>query len=214
LEAFLDTVTAWSWLVYIVLFLVLVVESAGAPIPGLSVALGAAAMAGQGRLEFWLVYLSIVAGGAAGGVIGYAVGRQGGRQVLERYGRYILLTPERLEAGERGFQRQGSKIVILGRYLPFFCFFASIISGMARMPYHRFFILNLLGIILWSTTQLSLAFIFGRSLDVLIQTFNNIGLALVVAGIIVGSGVYWRRWRRRILQSKALAEPIPVRSQD
>ncbi len=213
MEAFLDSVLVWSWLVYLVIFVVLVVESAGAPVPGLSLVLGAAALAGQGRLDFWLVYLATVAGGTLGGLIGYQIGKQGGRRLLERFGRYVFITPERLGTGERIFQQHGSKAVLVGRYMPVFCFLAGILSGIARLPYRRFFVLNLLSIVLWCTTQLTLAFIFGKSLDVLLQAFNNIGLALIVAAIVVSAGMYLLRWRRRNLeQAKQVAEPVRVRS--
>jgi membrane protein DedA with SNARE-associated domain len=213
LEAFLDSVTAWSWLVYLLAFAVVLVESAGAPIPGLTLVLAAAGLAGQGRLEIWLVVLATVAGGAAGGMIGYLIGQQGGRRLLERFGRYVFITPQRLELGERGFQQHGSKVVLLGRYTPIFCFLAGVLAGMARMPVRRYALFNLLSICLWSTTQLTLAFIFGKSLDVLLQVFNNVGLALIVAVAIVGAGVYFIRWRRRALARRhPVADPLPVRS--
>lgn len=215
MEAFLDSVTAWSWLVYLLAFAVVLIESAGAPIPGLTIVLAAAGLAGQGRLEIWLVVLATIAGGAAGGILGYLIGQQGGRRLVERFGRYVFITPQRLETGERGFQQHGSKVVLLGRYTPIFCFLAGVLAGMARMPFRRYALFNFLSICLWSTTQLTLAFVFGKSLDVLLQVFNNIGLALIVALVIVGGGVYFMRWRRRAqAQRQPIAEPVLVRSEE
>ncbi|HEX2911154.1 MAG TPA: DedA family protein [Chloroflexia bacterium] len=213
MEAFLDSVAVWSWLAYLIVFLAVLIESAGAPIPGLTLVLAAGALAGQNRLDFWLVFLASIAGGVAGGAVGYAIGKYGGHQLLYRYGRYIRLTSARLESGERLFQQHGNKAIIAGRYLPIFCFLAAVLSGIARLPYRRFFLLNFLGILIWSTTQLTLAFIFGRSLDMLVKATSNIGLAMTVAALVIAGWIYLKQ-RRLVAQKRArsLPETVPVRS--
>ena len=197
MEVFLNNVGAWSWLAYSLIFVVVLIESAGAPIPGLTIAMAGGALAGQGRLDFWLVYLATVVGGTLGGNLGFELGRRGGRRLLERFGHLIGLTPPRLELGEGLFHRHGSKALVIGRYLPVLCFAGGLLSGITRLPYRRFFIYNLLSISLWATTHLGLAFFFGRSLDVLIEVFNKIGLAAVLGAALLGASVYLIRRLRR-----------------
>jgi membrane protein DedA with SNARE-associated domain len=208
LEALLDSVAAWSWLVYGIIFMALFIESIGLPIPGLTVALTGAALAGQGRLDFWLVFGLTVLGGTLGGLIGYWVGLTGGRHFIGRWGKYILITPPRLALGEQYFNRHGPKVLLAARYLPVLCFGSGLLSGMTVLPYRRFFIFNILSIALWSSTHLTLAFFFGRSLDTLM---NNIGLAMVV---VVGLGIGWyglKRWKRRFhLRPELIAETVTV----
>ena len=211
MEALLDSVAAWSWLVYSFIFLALFIESLGLPIPGLTVALVGAAMAGQGRLDFWLVAGLTILGGILGGQISYGIGKTGGRRFVERWGKYILITPARLEIGERYYNRYGSKILLLARYLPVLCFASGLLSGITRLPYRRFFLLNILSIALWSSTQMTLAYIFGKNLDALLQVFNNVGLAM---GLVIGLIIGWfalRSWKRRFRpRPKVTAEKVSV----
>lgn len=187
MEAFLDSVVAWNWLVYSLIFLALFIESLGLPIPGLTVALIGAALAGQAKLEIGLVIGLTVLGGVLGGLVSYWIGQTGGRRFLERWGKYILITPDRLEMGERYFHRYGAKILLVGRYLPVLCFGSGLLSGLTRLPYHRFFIYNILSIALWAASHLTLAYIFGRNLDTLMEIVNKvgIGMALLVGLAIV-----------------------------
>ncbi len=211
MEALLNSIQATSWLVYLLIFVIMLIESAGAPIPGLTIVLAASALAGQGRLEVWFVFLATVSGGTLGGMLGYYIGQQGGRRLLERFGRYILLTPARLEIGERAFQRYGDKAVLFSRHLPVFCFMSGILSGISELPYRRFFFYNFFSLIIYCTSHMTLAFFFGRSLDVLLQTFNTIGLALLVAVAIVGLGVHLRRNRRRLSRkAERTVEPVII----
>lgn len=198
MEAFLVSIMAWSWLVYLGIFAVLFIETLGAPMPGLSAALVGAAFAGQGRLEIWWVALATIAGGSLGGLCGYLLGRRGGRRLLEQHGRYVLITPQRLAQGERLFEKHGNKAVLFSRYLPVLCFLVGPLAGVVRQAPRKFALFNMLSMCLWSVTHLTLAFIFGRSLDVLVSTINNIGLLAVLAvALVVGGGYLWKIRRKR-----------------
>jgi membrane protein DedA with SNARE-associated domain len=198
LEALLDSVMAWSWLVYSFIFLAMFIESIGLPIPGLTVALAGAALAGQARLEFWLVFSLTILGGTLGGLVSYWIGCTGGRRFMGRWGKYFLITPDRLALGEQYFNRHGPKILLAARYLPLLCFWSGLLSGLTRLSYRRFFLYNILSISLWSSTHLTLGYLFGRNLDTLLQVFNNLGLAMV--GIIALGAVWFflKRWKRRL----------------
>lgn len=206
-QALLDSIIAYSWLVYLLVFAVMFVESAGAPIPGLTLVMVAAAFAGQGKLDIWLVVLANLVGSTLGGMVGYAIGEYGGRSLLLRYGRYILITPARLEQGERYLQQHGNKAILLSRYLPVLCFLFGVLGGMARLPYRPFVIYNFLGIFLWSVTHLTAAFFFGRSLDVLFSTVNSVGLIIC---IVVGFVVVLYITRRYLLTRRRSSVPERV----
>lgn len=214
MEALLDSVAAWSWLVYSFVFLALFIESLGLPIPGLTVALVGAAMAGQGRLEIWLVVGLTVLGGVLGGLVSYWIGLTGGRRFVERWGKYILITPARLQVGEHYCDRYGSKILLLARYLPVLCFASGLLSGITRLPYRRFFLLNILSIGLWTASHMTAAYIFGKNLDALLRVFNNVGLAMVVViGLVIGWFAF-RSWKRRFRpRPKVTAEKVSISSE-
>ena len=73
-------IVAWNWLVYSIVFLALFIESLGLPAPGLTIALVGAALAGQAKLEIWLVVGLTILGGVLGGLVSYWIGRTGGRE--------------------------------------------------------------------------------------------------------------------------------------
>jgi membrane protein DedA with SNARE-associated domain len=161
MEWLLGAISAWGWVVYLVAFGAVFLQSAGAPLPGLTFVSVAAAMSGHGETGLWPIVAATIAGGALGGVAGYAIGRSGGRAALDKYGRFLWLTPERIGRGERLFQKHGDKAVLVGRYLPVLCFMGGVLGGAARMGRGRFVAYNAAGIALWATTHLLVAYYFG-----------------------------------------------------
>jgi membrane protein DedA with SNARE-associated domain len=162
MEWLLTAIAAWGWVVYLTAFGLVFLQSAGVPLPALTFVSLAAAMSGHGtEVAFWPIYGATIAGGALGGISGYAIGSSGGRAMLQRYGWFLWLTPDRVARGERLFQKHGDKAVLLGRYLPVLCFMSGILGGTARIERKRFVAYNVAGIALWATTQLLLAYYFG-----------------------------------------------------
>lgn len=158
----LATIAAWAWAVYLAAFLMVFLQSAGLPLPALTFVSLAAALSGQGgNVGFWPVYAATILGGALGGILGYTIGLSGGRAMLRRYGRFLWLTPQRVERGEHLFHKHGDKAVLVGRYLPVLCFMGCLLGGTARINRSRFLAYNAAGIALWATTQLLIAYYFG-----------------------------------------------------
>lgn len=157
----LSVVAAWGWAVYLTAFGIVFLQSAGMPLPALTFVTLAAALAGNGEVGFWPIYISTIAGGVLGGLAGYAIGNRGGRGLLARYGHFLWLTPERVERGERLFRKHGDRAVLAARYLPVLCFMSGLLSGTAHMERRRFMVFNASGIVLWATTQLLIAYYFG-----------------------------------------------------
>jgi membrane protein DedA with SNARE-associated domain len=192
-EQLIQTLSVWS---YLAVFLAVFIESLGLPVPALTLALVMGALSGQGQLHFGLVWLATVAGGATGGLGGYWLGMKGGRRFIQKYGRYFLINESRFRKAEEIFNKHGLKAIVAGRYLPLICFFGGNIAGMAKMKVRLFGLANLAGIALWSTTQLSLAFVGGRSFDMLIKTVNGMILAVIAAIVIAGVVAYKLRRRQ------------------
>ena len=204
MESLIQSLSMWS---YLLLFVLVFLECAGLPLPGYSIALVAAALAGQGQLAFWAVFGVTAVGSILGGMVGYWIGSRGGRGLIESYGRYVLITPPRFSQAEKLFHKHGSKAVLLGRYFPLLCFMAGILSGIARLPYRRFLVYNIIGTLLWCSSHLSLGYVFGRSLEALNQAFNNGFMALAVALVIVGIVAIVRR---KIQARRKLRQPVQL----
>jgi membrane protein DedA with SNARE-associated domain len=127
---------------YLAVMGVVLIEDFGVPVPGETVLVLAAVYAGSGRLNILLVALLGFCAALLGDNIGFAIGHFGGRPLAERYGRYIFLTPERLDRATRFFQRHGGKIIILARFIEGLRQANGIIAGTSGLDWRRFLIFN------------------------------------------------------------------------
>jgi len=113
-------------------------EDFGVPVPGETVLIAAAVYAGAGQLNIIVLALIAVAAAVIGDNIGYAIGRFGGRRLVERFGRYLLITPQRLDTAERFFGRHGGKVVTIARFVEGLRQANGIIAGITGMRWRRF----------------------------------------------------------------------------
>src|SRR5271168_64038 len=130
---------------YPVLFLLIMAESGGVPIPGETALIAAGLLASQGKLKIELVIPIAAAGAIVGDNIGYLIGRKGGRWVLERPGRFHQQRLQVLASGEPFFEKHGPKAVFFGRFVLGLRVFASWLAGATKMPWHSFVLWNALG---------------------------------------------------------------------
>jgi membrane protein DedA with SNARE-associated domain len=98
---------------------------------------------------FVAMALAGVVGNTVGSLIGWAIGAHGGRPYLERHGRWLHLSPAKLDRADRWFDRFGDPAVLLGRVVPVVRSFISIPAGVVRMPLGRFTLLTFLGCLPW-----------------------------------------------------------------
>ncbi len=187
---------------YPLLFLLVMAESGGVPVPGETSLIAAALLASQGQLEIGLVIALAAAGAIVGDNLGYLIGRKGGRWLLERPGRFHRQRLEVLATGEPFFERHGPKAVFFGRFILGLRVWASWLAGATHMPWHSFAFWNACGGIVWATGVGLLAYFLGHSAGNAIQAFGIYGLAaflLAVAGALLAH----RRHRRRLAEASA-----------
>ena len=143
-------------------FLIIYFESFGAPVPGETAVIAAALLASQGELSIVAVFIAVLAGAILGDSTGYLIGRYGGRRVLERFGPYVKLTPERLTAIESCFHRGGAWLVMFARFLPLLRQLNGVLAGSLAMPWHLFFAANATGAVLWTSLYVLGPYFFGH----------------------------------------------------
>src|SRR5277367_1190381 len=117
LAAILDVEHLVSTAGYPLLFLLVMGESSGVPIPGETALIAAAVLASEGKLQIGVVIALAAAAAIVGDNIGYLIGRKGGRWLLERPGSFYRQRQEVLRVGEPFFERHGPKAVFLGRFV-------------------------------------------------------------------------------------------------
>jgi membrane protein DedA with SNARE-associated domain len=154
----------------------LLAENAGVPLPGETILIAAAVYAGAGQLNIVLVALIALVACIVGDNAGYALGRFGGRRVVLRYGRYVLLTEARLEAAERFFDRHGSKIVTVARFIAGLRQANGVLAGMTGMPWLRFVLFNALGAALWVGTWCTVGYLAGSNIQTVYDTIGRYSL--------------------------------------
>src|SRR5690348_6428839 len=120
-------------------------EDFGIPLPGETILIAAAVYAGAGKLNIIAVLVIGVVAAVLGDNIGYLIGTYGGRRVVERWGRYVFITPERLDKAEAFFQRRGGWIVVIARFIEGLRQLNGIIAGTSSMPWRKFVVYNILG---------------------------------------------------------------------
>jgi membrane protein DedA with SNARE-associated domain len=170
---------------YLAIFGIIGVESFGVPAPGQTLLIAAAIYAGTGHLN--LIWVAVVAFLAAtiGDNLGYVIGHVGGRRLVHRYGRYIFLTPERLDRVERIFTRHGSKIVLVARFIDGLRQFNGVVAGVAGMHWARFLGYNALGALLWVVIWTSVGHFAGRHIGRVYEQFQRYQLLLLLLLAVV-----------------------------
>jgi membrane protein DedA with SNARE-associated domain len=177
---------------YPLVFVLVMAESGGVPIPGETALITAAVLASQGKLEIVLVIVLAAAGAIIGDNIGYLIGRKGGRWLLERPGLFHRQRLEVLTVGEPFFAKHGPKAVFFGRFLLGLRTWASWLAGATRMRWSSFVLWNALGGIGWATLIGVIAYLVGSSSGSAIKDFGLYGV-VAVALAILGTFVLHRR---------------------
>ncbi len=182
---FLSTHTIDGWLEsygYLVVFLLVMLESIGVPVPGETALIGAALYAGStGKLEIWGVIAVAIAGAIVGDNIGFSIGRYGGARLLLRHGHKIGLHEGRLKIGIWLFRRHGGKVVFWGRFVSILRTYAAFLAGTNQMAWGRFLVFNAAGAVVWATAFGVAYYVFGSALQKLSTTMD---ITLGVAGVV------------------------------
>ena len=146
------------------LFVVLYLESLGAPLPGESALVASAFLASTGELLLTHVLLAGFVGAVAGDSTGYMIGHAGGRPLLIKFGPKIGLNAARFERVERLFQRKGVWVVLTARFVVLLRQLNGLVAGSMRMHFPRFLMANAAGAALWVIVWVFIGYTFGHEI--------------------------------------------------
>jgi membrane protein DedA with SNARE-associated domain len=193
---------------YFVIFVPVMLETAGLPLPGETILLLSGVAASTGRIDPWIAILVGSAAAIIGDNIGYVIGRFGGRRLVMRLA-HIGRIEKSLAWGETFFEQHGGKTVFLARWIFGLRIFGAWIAGMVHMPWKRFFFWNAAGGVTWCSSMIGLGYFFGHSLHAIERL---VGVGGVVAVVIAAAGglLFWRRFERRKLHGHDAAAPPPA----
>jgi len=194
-EHFLET---WG---YAAVFVLSFISSMGLPV-GAEVALiyGGVLASGQvpgegAPLNLAVVIILAVAGEVLGSFAGYSIGRFGGRALVDRVGKYVLLTHKDLDRAEAWFARRGEPFVFFGRFIPLLRSFVSFAAGLGEMAIGKFAAFTVIACAIWCTALVSLGYSLGSSYNHVLKAFSYAGYVLGILAVIAVAVVFLHRWR-------------------
>ena len=187
------------------IFVLVLLEDFGIPVPGETVLIAGAVYAGSGRLNVVAVAVVGFVAAVLGDNIGYAIGRFGGHAVVLRWGRYVGMTAERLDKAQDFFNRHGGKIITVARFIEGLRQANGIIAGIIEMRWLKFVAFNALGAALWVGTWVTLGYFAGQHIATIYHYITQYSyyLLIVLAVAFVGYVVYRLRKRGKAAPGKA-----------
>jgi membrane protein DedA with SNARE-associated domain len=186
---------------YTGIVLLMAIESACIPLPSEVIMPFSGYLVYTGRFSLILVATFGAIGCNLGSVLAYEVGAYGGRPLIEKYGRYIMLNKHDVELADRFFHRWGSATVFIGRLLPVIRTFIALPAGIAKMPRFRFHLYTFLGSWPWCYVLAYVGYRLGEKWDSdprLKLWFHRFDV-LIVAFLVLGIAFFlWSHWKYRV----------------
>lgn len=206
-----------NWLVefvhdlgYFGIFFMTFIESTFVPIPAEVTMLPAGYLVQQGKLNFWLVFLSSVVGTVGGAYFNYWIAKRYGRDLFDRYGKYLMVTPKKMEKLERFFEQHGAISTFIGRLIPGLRHYISFPAGLARMKRMPFLLYTALGGGIWMMILLIVGYKIGenQALAKVYLPWIKVGLFAVLAAVVA---YYFIKRKKPALD---IVDPVDVTESD
>lgn len=179
--------------------LLMAIESASIPLPSeLIMPLSGWMLIQAKGISPWFLLLAGFYGGLGnllGSLLAYWMGARGGRPILEKYGRFLLITRQDLHRADTWFEKYGAWAVFLSRLLPVVRTFISFPAGVVKMPVLKFSVLTLLGSIPWSLALAWGGYMLGENWEVLRTVMRPFDIPIVIGILIVVTVYLCRRIR-------------------
>ena len=193
--------------------LLLLLENIGVPvIPGELAMIAGAVFAGTGRAGLNVVEVGVVSVAAtiAGAEIGYLIGKFAGRELILRYGRWVLIKPHHLDRAEAIVSRYGGIVVVIARFIVGLREANGIIAGITQMRWLTFGWFNVLGACAWVATWVSVGYVAGDAIGAIYRNVNRFGLyALLVLAVLLAGYIIRRVVRRRRRRAASVTAETP-----
>ncbi len=177
---------------YVAICVVVMLESAGIPMPGETILVSAAVVAGtKHALDIRWVVAAAAGGAIVGDNIGFWVGRSIGEPLLEKWGYVVGIDARRRMLGRYLFARYGGSIVFFGRFVALLRAFAAVLAGVNELAFGRFFVFNAAGGIVWATAFGLGGYLLGTAIH---RIAGPIGWAILLLALALGF-VVWRYFK-------------------
>ena len=168
-------------LMYPGIIFLMILESCALPVSSELVLGLSGFLSGEGKINFYIAVLSATLGTFIGASLLYYIGKKGGRRLIEKYGKYFLVSKNELDKAEIWFNKYGSIAVLVGVCLPVIKTYIGFPPGASLMNYKKFSIFIILGSLIYNTAVAYLGLVVGRNIGVFIPYFRKFGIILILA---------------------------------
>jgi len=192
---------------YLGLFLLMVSESTFVPVPSVLIMPFAGSLAAGVDPKFSLpmVILMNSLGALVGSAAFYEFGARGGKSLLLKIGKWVLLKPADLDRTEAYFQKPGRLTVFIARFVPVVRHFISFVAGLGHMPRTPFLLQTVLGATLWGGSLAVLGFVLADNWRAVVTQIKRFDTAIGIVVILLALGFLYRFWKKRKAEAAARA---------
>lgn len=188
-----------NWVVSIIgvlgyggVFLLMFVESCGILMPSEVIMPFSGFLVADGSMNFWVIVFLGALGNLGGSLLAYWIGWKGGRPLIEKYGKYILLSKHDLDLADHWFTKYGALTTFFGRVLPIVRTFISFPAGIAKMDLKKFSIYTFLGAFIWCIPLTYAGVKMGENWESIRQYLHKFDLTV---GVLIVLFLAWFVWR-------------------
>ena len=186
------------------IFLLMAMESSLFPVPSELVMPPAGYLAHQGLMNPWVAIFAGTVGSLAGAYANYYCARYLGRPLVLKYGRYLLVPPEKFRRVESFFLRHGEISTFIGRLLPVVRHLISIPAGLSGMNHVRFSTYTLLGALIWCSILTWIGYAIGRNQDLIVAYSRQaVVWAAFGSGSLLAAYIWFQRHKARVASAPA-----------
>lgn len=177
-------------------FIGMTLESACIPLPSEIIMPFAGFVVYEGQMTLWGITLVGALGNLFGSLIAYFVGLKGGRPLLEKYGKYVLITHSKLELADEWFAKYGHEAVLISRVLPVIRTFISLPAGIAHMDLKKFVIYTFLGSLPWCFALGYIGVQLGPQWETIKGYFHILDIIVVIGALAFLVYIIHKYWNR------------------
>lgn len=166
-------------------FFLMLVESCGIPMPSEVIMSFSGFLVADGVMNFWAVVLLGTVGNLVGSLLAYWIGWKGGRPLIEKYGKYILISKHDLDLADHWFAKYGDLTTFIGRILPVVRTYISFPAGISKMNIIRFSIYTFLGALPWCIALTYAGVKMGENWEMIRAKLHKFDLAILIVLILL-----------------------------
>lgn len=181
------------------IFLLMLAESCGIPMPSEVIMPFSGFLVVDGRMAFWPIVIAGTLGNLIGSLLAYWIGAKGGRPLIEKYGKYILISKHDLNLADRWFKKYGDWTVFFGRLLPVIRTYISFPAGISKMDIRKFSLYTTLGALPWTILFAYLGVKMGANWELIREKLHKFDLSILVILILLIGLYIWRHLKHRKL---------------